>query len=113
MIRKGVQGGPLAQVHASGWVEFDGRLNLEVVANTNKEIYEAGQAVLAQAPNVANAVASQSEAIDRVSALLSKRLLTFRITGAIRDPIAHYDRSINVRAAIGFFLRAMRLSLSR
>jgi translocation and assembly module TamB len=105
--------GPLAQVHASGSVDFDGRLNLEVVANTNKEVYEAGQAVLAQAPNVANAVASQSEAIDRVSALLSKRLLTFRITGAIRDPIAHYDRSINVRAAIGFFFRAMRLSLRR
>ena len=69
--------------------------------------------MLAQAPNVVNAVASQSEAIDRVSALLSKRLLTFRITGTIRDPLAHYDRSINVRAAIGFFLRAMRLSLSR
>ncbi|HZW31592.1 MAG TPA: AsmA-like C-terminal region-containing protein, partial [Isosphaeraceae bacterium] len=105
--------GPLAQVHASGSVDFDGRLNLEVVANTNKELYEASQAVLLRAPNVANAVASQSEAINRVSALLSRRLLTFRITGTIRDPVAHFDRSVNVRAAIGFFFRAMRLSLRR
>jgi translocation and assembly module TamB len=105
--------GPLAQVHATGTVDFDGRLNLEVVANTNKEIYEAGQAILSRAPNVANAVASQSEAIDRVSALLSRRLMTFRITGTIRDPVALVDRSINVRAAIGFFLRAMRLSNRR
>src|SRR5262249_37282726 len=105
--------GPLAQVHATGSVDFDGRLNLEVVVNTNKEIYEAGQAVLAQAPNVADAVAQRSEAIDRVSALLSQRLMTFRVPGTIRDPVAQIDRSINVRAAIGFFFRAMRLSLRR
>jgi hypothetical protein len=62
---------------------------------------------------VVNAVSSQSEAIDRVSTLLSQRLMTFRITGTIRDPIASVDRTINVRAAVGFFLRAMRLSNRR
>ena len=30
--------GPLAQVHATGRLDFDGRLNLEVVVNTNKGI---------------------------------------------------------------------------
>jgi hypothetical protein len=103
--------GPLAQVHATGSLEFDGHLNLEVVVNTNKGVYEAGQAVIGQLPNVADAVQRQSEAIDRVTSLLARRLLTFRITGTIRDPVATVDRSINVRAAIGFFLKAMRLSL--
>ena len=73
-------------------------------------VYEASQAVLAQVPNVADAVQRQSEAIDRVSTLLSNRLMTYRITGTIRQPFANVDRSINARAAIGFFLKAMRLS---
>jgi hypothetical protein len=102
--------GPLAQIHASGTVDFDGRLNLEVVVNTNRGIPQTGQAILAQAPNVAEAVERRAAAIDQVADFVSARLLKFRITGTIRDPIANVDRSINARGAIGFFLRAMRLS---
>ncbi len=103
--------GPLAQVHATGWLDFDGRLNLEVVVNTNRGIPAAGQAFLAQAPNVAETVERRAAAIDQVADFLSSRLLMFRITGTLRDPVASVDRSINARAAIGFFLRAMRLSM--
>ncbi len=40
--------GPLAQVHASGTLDFDGRLNLEVVVNNNKGIPESGQVMMAR-----------------------------------------------------------------
>jgi hypothetical protein len=102
--------GPLAQVHAAGTVDFDGRLNLEVVVNNNRGVYQSGQAVLARSPNVADEVARRASQIDQVRDFISSRLMKFRITGTIRDPIANVDRSINPRAAIGFFLKTMRLS---
>jgi translocation and assembly module TamB len=102
--------GPLAQVHATGMVDFDGRLNLEVVVNNNKGVYQSGQAVLVRSPNVADEVARRASQIDQVRDFISSRLMKFRITGTIRDPIANVDRSINPRAAIGFFLKTMRLS---
>ena len=103
--------GPLAQIHASGTLDFDGRLNLEVVANTNKGIPQTGQAILAQSPNVAEAVARRAAALDQVADFVSARLMKFRITGSIRDPIVNVDQSINARGAIGFFLRATSLSI--
>ncbi len=36
--------------------------------------------------------------------------MKFRITGTIRDPIVNVDRSINPRAALGFFFKTVRLS---
>ncbi len=103
--------GPLAQVHATGWLDFDGRLNLEVLVNTNKGLPETGRTLLAQSPSVVETVERRAAAIDQVADFLSSRLLKFRITGTIRDPVANVDSSINARAAIGFFLRAMRLSM--
>jgi translocation and assembly module TamB len=103
--------GPLAQIHATGTVDFDGRLNLAVVVNTNRGIPQTGQAFLAQAPNVAEAVAQRAAAIDQVADFVSSRLLKFRITGTIRDPNVTVDQSINARGAIGFFIRAARLSI--
>ncbi len=102
--------GPLAQVHATGTVDFDGRLNLEVVVNNNRGVYESGQVIMARAPNVADEVARRASQIDQVRDFVSSRLMKFRITGTIRDPIANVDRSINPRAALGFFLKTMRLS---
>jgi translocation and assembly module TamB len=102
--------GPLAQVHATGTMDFDGRLNLEVVVNNNRGIYQSGQAIMARAPNVADEVARRASQIDQVRDFVSSKLMKFRITGTIRDPIANVDRSINPRAAIGFFLKTMRLS---
>ncbi len=103
--------GPLAQVHAAGWLDFDGRLNLEVLVNTNRGLPETGRTLLAQSPSVVEAVERRAAAIDQVADFLSSRLLKFRITGTIRDPVANVDSSINARGAIGFFLRAMRLSM--
>ena len=48
---------------------------------------------------------------DQVADFVSARLLKYRITGTIRDPVANVDSSINARAAIGFFLRATTLSM--
>ncbi len=105
--------GPLAQVHATGTVDFDGRLNLEVVVNTNKGIPQTGQAIPSQAVNVAEDVARRAAAIDQVADFVSARLLKFRITGTIRDPNVTVDRSINARGAIGFFIRATGLSIQQ
>ena len=102
--------GPLAQVHATGTVDFDGRLDLEVVVNNNRGIPESGQVMLARSPNVAEEVARRASQIDQVRDFISSRLMKFRITGTIRDPIANVDRSINPRAAIGFFLKTVSLS---
>jgi translocation and assembly module TamB len=102
--------GPLAQVHATGTVDFDGRLNLEVIVNKNRGIPESGQALLARSPNVADEVARRASQIDQVRDFISSRLMKFRITGTIRDPNVNVDRSINPRAAIGFFLKTVWLS---
>ena len=102
--------GPLAQVHAQGTVDFDGRLNLEVVVNNNRGVYQSGQAILSRAPAVADEVARRASQIDQVRDFVSSRLMKFRITGTIRDPIANVNRSINPTAALGFFLKTMRLS---
>ena len=102
--------GPLAQVHAAGTMDFDGRLNLEVIVNKNRGIPESGQVLLARSPNVADEVARRASQIDQVRDFISSRLMKFRITGTIRDPIANVDRSINPRAAIGFFLKTVWLS---
>jgi translocation and assembly module TamB len=101
--------GPLAQVHSTGWLDFDGRLNMEVVVNTNRALPAAGQ-VLQRAPDVAETVARRAAAIDQVSDFLASRLMMFRISGTIRDPVVSVDRSINPRTAIAFFFQAMRLS---
>ncbi len=102
--------GPLMQVHATGTMDFDGRLNLEVIVNNQKGVPTSGQAVLARSPNVADEVARRAAQIDQVRDFVSSRLMKFRITGTIRDPIVNTDRSINPRAAMGFFLKTMRLS---
>jgi translocation and assembly module TamB len=102
--------GPLAQVHATGTLDFDGRLNLEVVVNKNRGIPESGQAMLARSSNVADEIARRASQIDQVRDFISSRLMKFRITGTIRDPIANIDRSINPRAAIGFFLKTVWMS---
>ena len=102
--------GPLAQVHAAGSLDFDGRLNLEVVVNNNRGIPQSGQVMLARSPAIADEVARRAAQIDQVRDYVSSRLMKFRITGTIRDPIANVDRSINPRAAIGFFLKTMSLS---
>jgi translocation and assembly module TamB len=102
--------GPLAQVHAAGTLDFDGRLNLEVVVLNNRGIPESGQVIMSRSPAVADEVARRAAQIDQVRDFVSTRLMKFRITGTIRDPIANVDRSINPRAAIGFFLKTMSLS---
>lgn len=102
--------GPLMQVHAMGTMDFDGRLNLEVIVNNQKGVPVSGQAVLSRSPDVADEVARRAAQIDQVRDFVSSRLMKFRITGTIQDPIVNTDRSINPRAAIGFFLKTMRLS---
>src|SRR5262249_34520646 len=57
--------GPLAQVHATGTMDFDGRLNLEVVVNNHRGVYQSGQAMMARAPDVADEVARRAAQIDQ------------------------------------------------
>ncbi len=102
--------GPLMQVHATGTMHFDGRLNLEVVVNNTRGVYQSGQAIMARSPDVADEVARRASQIDQVRDFVSSRLMKFRISGTIRDPIVNTDRSINPGAAMGFFLKTMTLS---
>ncbi|MBX6314140.1 MAG: hypothetical protein IRY99_14675, partial [Isosphaeraceae bacterium] len=104
--------GRTMQLHATGTIGFDGRLNLEALVNTNQIISETGQALLARIPGLAEASGRGGRATLAVANFLSNRLLKVRITGTLRDPSVQIDPTIVVTsAAVGFFSSVFRLPL--
>jgi translocation and assembly module TamB len=100
--------GPLAQLHATGTINFDTKLNLEVLVNTNDIISQSSQAVLSRVTNAVEATRREQRAIEELTDFLSTRLAKYRITGTVHHPIVTSDGSVPVgKAALGFFLETV------
>ena len=106
--------GPLAQLHASGTIGFDGRLDLRAYINSSDILSENGQIAIGQISGAARDVRARDQAIDRMSDFLSSRLVKIRISGTVSRPSWTIDGSIHVdRIALAFFVDAMRSATSR
>jgi hypothetical protein len=102
--------GPLAQLHATGTIGFDRKLNLEVLVNTNDIISRGGHVLLARVPNAVESTRREERAIENLADSLSTRLAKYRITGTLLHPVTRSDGSVPVgKAALGFFLEAMKV----
>ncbi len=105
--------GPLAQLHASGTVGFDGRLNLLAFVNTIDTVPANAQIAIGRFSNAVDDVRLEGRSIDRVADLLSSRLMKFRISGTLAHPSYSIDGSIHVdKVVLAFFVEAMRLARS-
>lgn len=103
--------GRLVQLHATGTVGFDGRLNLMVVVNTTQIITETGQALLGLLG--LNRGARRPEFVSRFGGLLSNRLLKFRVTGTVAHPTVNTDPTVLVtEGAVNFFADVLKLPLA-
>ena len=104
--------GRLAQVHGTGTVGFDGKLNLEMLVNTNQLIPQTGQALVAIIPGLREVAGIRQQATARVAGYLGSRLLKLRVTGTVRNPAVAIDATISVpETAVGFFGGVLKLPL--
>lgn len=101
--------GRAVQVHATGSVGFDGRLDLAVLVNTNQIIAESGQALLGIIPGLPTDGRPGTAAVGN---FLSNRLLKFKVGGTISNPSVNIDPGVAVStAAVGFFGGILKLPL--
>ncbi|HWE37178.1 MAG TPA: AsmA-like C-terminal region-containing protein [Isosphaeraceae bacterium] len=101
--------GRLVQLHATGTVGFDGRLDLMVVVNTSQIITETGQALLNLIPGLRRQ-GRRPEVLDRFGGFLSNRLLKFRVTGTVSHPSVNADPTVLVtEGAVNFFADVLKL----
>jgi translocation and assembly module TamB len=106
--------GKVLQIHAMGSVSFDGALDLAVLANTNQVISQTGQSLVNVIPGLRSVLGRNEEAMLRVSSYLSSRLLKFRISGTIKNPIVTIDPGVGVgNGATGFFAGALQLPMGQ
>jgi translocation and assembly module TamB len=101
--------GRLVQLHATGTVGFDGRLNLTVVVNTPQIITETGQALLNLIPGLRRQ-SRRPELLARFGSYLSNRLLKFRVGGTISHPSINSDPTVLItEGAVNFFADVLKL----
>src|SRR5207248_1694415 len=104
--------GRAVQMHITGTVNLDTRLDLVALINTSQLIPQTGQALVAVIPGLGQAMNRRDEAVRQVSNFLSNRLLKFRITGTLRSPSVQIDPTVVVStAAVGFFSGVLKLPL--
>lgn len=104
--------GRLVQLHASGTVGFDGRLDLAVLINTNQVIGQTGQALARIVPAVTDPSGRRAGALPRFASFLSNRLLKFRVTGTLASPSVDLNPAVAVgEGAVGFFAGVLKLPL--
>ena len=104
--------GRLAQVHGTGKISFDGKLDLEMLVNTNQLIPQTGQALVAVIPGLREVVGLRRMAMARVANFLGSRLLKLHVTGTVRNPSVAIDSTISVpETAVGFFGGVLKLPL--
>ena len=104
--------GRLVQLHASGTVGFDARLDLEVLVNTNQIISETGEALVARIPGLPAVLGNRRQSALVVSNFLSNRLIKLHVTGDLRNPTVNIDPAVAVGdAAVGFFGGVLKLPL--
>jgi translocation and assembly module TamB len=101
------------QLHLTGTVNFDTRLDLIVLVNTRDLIPQTGQALVGVIPGLGDAVGRRDEAVRQVGNFLSDRLLKFRVTGTLGSPSVNIDPAVAVStAAVGFFSGVLKLPLN-
>ena len=106
--------GPLAQLHATGTIGFDGRLDLRRSSTPTTSSHRTAGSQSGRLANVVEGVLTNEQAIERMGDLLSSRLMKFRIRGTVTHPLYSIDESIHIdRTVIGFFIDAMRDAASR
>ncbi len=104
--------GRIAQLHATGTVGFDTRLDLVVLVNTNQIISQTGQSLVRLIPGLSEVLGRRDEAVQRVGNYLSNRLLKFHITGTLSNPQVNVDPTAIVgKTAVGFFAGVFELPL--
>jgi translocation and assembly module TamB len=106
--------GRLVQIHATGSIAFGGDLNLEVLVNTGQTIPQSGAALVGVIPGLGEAIGRSEEVLLRMASFLSSRLLKFRVTGTVGNPVVQIDAGVAVGdAAAGFFAGALQVSGGR
>jgi translocation and assembly module TamB len=104
--------GRAVQLHMTGTVNFDTRLELEVLVNTRELIPQTGQALIGLIPGLGDAIGRRDQAIVQVGNFLSNRLLKFRVTGTLDSPSVNIDPAVAVStAAVGFFAGVLKLPI--
>ena len=105
--------GKLLQLHVTGTVGFDQRLNLEVLVNTPDLIPETGQALISLIPGLGAVIGRREAASAKVGGYLSNKLLKFRVGGTLSNPAINIDPAVMVgEAAVGFFADVLKLPLN-
>ena len=99
--------GRLAQVHASGTVGFDGRLDLAVLINTNQIISQTGDALAGSIPGLRS---GRGDGARLFSGYLADRLMKLRVGGTISSPQVTSDPGVVVtNTAAAFFGTVLKL----
>jgi translocation and assembly module TamB len=102
--------GKLIQIHATGSVTLDGGLNLEVLVNTNQVIPQSGLALVNIIPGLGTAIGRSEEVLLRLASFLENRLLKFRVSGTMGNPVVQLDPGIAVGdTAVGFFSSILKV----
>ena len=102
--------GRVIQLHAIGSVTFRGGLNLEVLVNTNQIIPQSGLALLNIVPGLGEAVGQSEKVLLKLGSFLSSKLLKFRVTGSVQNPVVQLDPGIDVgNSAAGFFSSVLQV----
>ena len=96
--------GRIAQLHATGTVGIDGRLDLEVLVNTSQIIPQTGKALAALIPGLGSLSGRGRNVTTQFAGFLSNRLLKLRVTGTLLNPSVSNDPSVGVGdSAVSFF----------
>jgi len=112
MVESLTLAGRLAQVHGTGTIGFDGKLNFEMLVNTAQIIPQTGQALVALIPGLRQVAGLRQQAAAKFAGFLGSRLLKFRVTGTVRNPSVAIDATISVpETAVGFFGGVLKLPL--
>jgi translocation and assembly module TamB len=112
IVEKFTLQGRLAQLHVTGYVGFDGQVNLVVLINTNQIIPQTGQALVLAIPGLRNVIGRSRQATLQVANFLSNRLLKVHVTGTIKNPSVSIDPRIVVAdTAVAFFAGVLKLPL--
>jgi translocation and assembly module TamB len=89
------------QLHTTGTIGFDRRVNLSVLVNTNQMLGQGGQALVG--------LGGRTESRGPVASFLSARLLKLRVSGTLSSPVVERDRELPVsEGAAGFFSSVFR-----
>ncbi|CAN5910563.1 hypothetical protein BH23PLA1_BH23PLA1_17310 [soil metagenome] len=104
--------GRLAQMRATGTIDFNTNLDIVVLVNTNQIIPQTGEALMTRIPGLAGVIGDRQLATRRVADFLSNRLLKLHVTGNLQNPHVFIDPAVVVTdAAVGFFSGVLKLPL--